>query len=99
MNYLLKLYINGNTPNSMRALENIKKICKEDLQEQYEIMVIDITKTPELAEEDKIIATPTLVKALPSPLRKIIGDLSNKDKVIFGLDIMNLNVNAQKEEL
>lgn len=83
----------------MRALENIKKICKEDLQEQYEIMVIDITKTPELAEEDKIIATPTLVKALPSPLRKIIGDLSNKDKVIFGLDIMNLNVNAQKEEL
>ena len=98
MHYLLKLYINGNTPNSVRALDNLKKICQEDLHTQYKIKVIDITKAPELAEEDKIIATPTLVKALPSPLRKIIGDLSDKEKVLFGLDVMSIN-DKQKEEL
>ena len=89
MKYILKLFITGQTPNSLRALENLKVICKRDLQEgQYELHVVDILKEPQLAEDDKIIATPTLVKKLPPPLRKIIGDLSDKEKVLLGLDLI-----------
>lgn len=87
MRYILKLYVTGQTPNSVRALENLKRIAQENLSEEYEIVVIDILKEPELAERDKILATPTLVKYLPPPLRKIVGDLSNKEKVLLGLDI------------
>jgi len=88
MSYILKLYITGQTPNSIRALENLKKICEEELDEEYEIKVIDILKEPQLAEDDRIIATPTLVKFLPPPLGKIIGDLSDREKCLFGLDLM-----------
>jgi len=87
MGYILKLYITGQTPNSIRAIDNLKEIC-ENLQGDFEVRVIDILKDPQLAEDDKIIATPTLVKELPLPLRKIIGDLSNAEKVLLGLDLV-----------
>ncbi|MDH4183067.1 MAG: circadian clock protein KaiB [Nitrospinota bacterium] len=87
MGYILKLYITGQTANSVRAMENLKEICKE-LVKDYELRIIDILKEPQLAEDDKIIATPTLVKELPPPLRKIIGDLSNTEKVLLGLDLV-----------
>ncbi len=86
--HTLKLYVTGQTPNSMRAIANLKKLCDEQLQGNYEVKVIDILKEPQLAEDDRIIATPTLVKVLPAPLRKIIGDLSDTEKVLFGLDLV-----------
>ena len=86
--YTLKLYVTGQTPNSMRAIANLKQLCDEQLEGNYEVMIIDILKEPHLAENDKIIATPTLVKVLPAPLRKIIGDLSDTDKVLLGLDVV-----------
>ncbi len=88
MKLLLKLYVTGHTPNSVIAFANLKKICEEELIDDYEIKVIDILKEPELAEKDKIIATPTLVKILPTPIRKVIGNLSDKEKVLYGLDLM-----------
>ncbi len=88
MKFQLRLYVVGQTPNSMRALENLKRICEEQLVGQYDLRVIDVLKEPQLAEEDKIIATPTLVKDLPPPLRKVIGDLSDRDKVLVGLDVV-----------
>lgn len=94
VSYKLKLYITGHTTTSRVALENIKRICKSKLSEEYDLQVIDVLKDPQLAEDDKIIATPTLVKKLPAPLRKIIGDLSNTEKVILGLDL----VEVQKEK-
>lgn len=90
MTYLLKLYITGQTPNSVQAMENLKRICEEELKDQYEIKVIDVLKEPQLAEDDKIIATPTLVKELPAPISKIIGNLSDKEKVLLGLDMVNI---------
>jgi len=89
MQYVLKLYVTSQTPNSARALENLQRICEELLEGQYEIRVIDVLKEPQLAEEDKIIATPTLVKHLPSPIRRIIGDLSDRDKVLLGLELVS----------
>ncbi|MBU0617364.1 MAG: circadian clock protein KaiB [Planctomycetes bacterium] len=91
MKYQLRLYVIGQTPNSMRALQNLKRICEEDLVGQYDLKVIDVLKEPQLAEKDKIIATPTLVKDLPAPLRKVIGDLSDRDKVLLGLDVVGAN--------
>jgi circadian clock protein KaiB len=83
----LRLYIAGQTPNSVLALENINKYCKEYLEGRYSIEVIDLLKNPQLAEGDQIFAIPTLVRKVPMPLRKIIGDLSNKEKVLVGLNI------------
>lgn len=88
MKYILKLYTTGETPNSVRALTNLKRICGEELEGDYEIKVIDILKDPQLAEDDKIIATPTLVKKLPPPIRKLIGDMSDREKVLLGLDLI-----------
>lgn len=88
MKYGLKLYITGQTPNSVRAIKNLEEICKRELDGQYELRVIDVLKEPQLAEDDKIIAVPTLVKELPPPLRMIIGDLSDTEKVLLGLDIV-----------
>jgi len=86
--YTLKLYITGKTSNSERALANLKKLCEEDLAEQhYEIQVIDVLEKPQLAEDDKILATPTLIRALPPPIRRIIGDLSDREKILLGLDL------------
>jgi circadian clock protein KaiB len=85
--YLLKLYITGHTPRSERAIANLQRICEEELGGQYEMVVIDILERPQLAEDEKILATPMLIKQLPPPLRRIIGDLSDTDKVILGLDL------------
>ncbi len=84
---LLKLYVTGKTPRSERAMANLHRICQEDLQGQYELSIIDVLEQPQLAEDEKILATPTLTKELPLPLRKIIGDLSDIEKVLLGLDL------------
>ncbi|HVO65694.1 MAG TPA: circadian clock protein KaiB [Syntrophales bacterium] len=85
--YDLRLYVAGQTPKSMEAFENLKKIAEEHLKGRYKIEIIDLMKNPQLARGDQIIATPTLVRKLPKPIRKIIGDLSNKERVLVGLDI------------
>jgi circadian clock protein KaiB len=83
----LRLYIAGQTPKSITALANLKKICEEHLANQYNIEIIDLVRHPELARKDQILAIPTLVRSLPPPLKKIIGDLSNSEKVLLGLDM------------
>lgn len=85
--YLLKLYITGCTPQSERAISNLRRICEKEMQGQFEIRIIDVLQSPELAEQDRIIATPTLVKDLPPPLRRVIGDMSNTERVLMGLDL------------
>jgi circadian clock protein KaiB len=87
----LRLYIAGQTPNSILALKNITRYCMEHLKGKYTIEVIDLLKNPQLAEGDQIFAIPTLVRKVPEPLRKIIGDLSNEDKVLVGLNIRPLS--------
>lgn len=84
---LLKLYVAGNTPKSKVAIENMKKICSDNFPDQYELMIIDVLESPQIAEDEKILATPTLVRELPEPIRRITGDLSNLDQVLIGLDI------------
>ena len=84
---VLKLYVAGQTPKSLVALTNLHKICKEHLEGRYKLRVIDIMKKPQLAREDQILAIPTLVRKLPEPIRKIIGDLSDLDRVLVGLNI------------
>lgn len=86
--FLLKLYITGHTPRSERAINNLRRISEKDLGGRYEMRVIDILDQPQLAEDEKILATPTLIKALPPPLRRIIGDLSDTEKVLLGLDLL-----------
>lgn len=83
----LRLYVAGKTPRSMAALANLKKYCETHLDGQYSIEVVDLLVHPQLAEGDQILAIPTLVKRVPEPIRKIIGDLSNEEKVLVGLDI------------
>ena len=85
--YVLRLFITGMTPNSKRAVENIKKICEEHLEGRYELQVIDIYQQPALAEGEQIIAAPTLIKVLPAPIKKLIGDMSDTKKVLLGLGI------------
>lgn len=86
----LRLYVAGHTPKSITALANLKRICEEYLPGQYEIEVIDLTTSPKLAEGDQILAVPTLVRKLPTPIRRIIGDLSNTERVLVGLDLRYL---------
>ncbi|MBE9228307.1 circadian clock KaiB family protein [Phormidium sp. LEGE 05292] len=83
----LRLYVAGQTPKSLAAFANLKKICEEYIQGQYQIEVIDLVKQPYLAKQDQIVALPTLVKKLPMPIKQIIGDLSNQEKVLVGLEI------------
>ena len=83
----LRLYVAGHTPRSVRALANLRKLCEEHLAGKYSIEVIDLLKAPQLAKGDQIIAVPTLVRKLPEPVRKIIGDLSNSERVLVGLDL------------
>lgn len=87
----LRLYIAGQTPKSVLALQNITKYCTEYLDGQYAIEIVDLLENPQLAEGDQIFAIPTLVRKFPEPLRKIIGDLSNKERVLVGLNIRPLN--------
>ena len=88
--FLLKLYVTGQTPKSERAIANLRRICEEDLGSRYEMAVIDVLERPQLAENEKILATPTLIKVLPPPLRRVIGDLSDTEKVLLGLDMQPL---------
>lgn len=83
----LRLYVAGKNPKSVTALDNLKKFCEENLEGRYSIEVIDLLENPKLAKGDQIIALPTLVRKLPEPLRKIIGDLSNTERVLVGLDL------------
>ncbi len=87
----LRLYVAGQTPNSVRAFANLKKICEEYLAGQYRIEIIDLLVNPQLAKGDQILAVPTLVRKLPEPVRKIIGDLSNTERVLVGLDLRPVN--------
>ena len=86
----LRLYVAGQTPKSMTAFANLKKLCEEHLAGKYRIEVVDLLKNPQLARGDQILAIPTLVRKLPQPLKKIIGDLSNTERVLVGLDIRPL---------
>lgn len=86
-NYVLSLYITGITPKSTRAIQNIKKICEDNLKGRYELEVIDIYQLPMLAKDEQIIASPTLIKKLPRPLRRLIGDMSDKERILSGLDL------------
>jgi circadian clock protein KaiB len=85
--FQLRLYIAGQTPRSIGALANLKRICEEHLQGRYELEVIDLVQNPALASGDQILAVPTLVRRLPEPIKKIIGDLSNRERVLVGLDL------------
>jgi circadian clock protein KaiB len=85
--YCLRLYVAGQTPKSLLAFRNLKEICEEHLQGRYEIEIIDLIENPQLAQGDQILAVPTLVRRLPEPIKKIIGDLSNTESVLVGLDL------------
>jgi circadian clock protein KaiB len=93
--FLLKLYVAGSTPRATTAIENLRRICENDLAGGYELQIIDVLEHPELAEQDKILATPTLIKQLPPPLRRVIGDLSDSQKVLLGLELRQLPADPQ----
>ena len=86
--HILKLYITGRTPRSERAIETLKEICNQDADQDLELINIDVLENPQLAEDEKILATPTVVKELPPPMRRIIGDLTDSEKVLLGLDLL-----------
>ena len=88
--HVLRLYITGMTSQSVRAIANVKKICEEHLQGRYELEVIDLYQQPQLAQGEQIIAAPTLIKKLPLPLRRIIGDMSKTERVLVGLDLKRM---------
>ena len=85
--YTLRLYVTGTTPQSVRAIANVKKICEEYLKGRYELDVVDLYQQPQLAQGEQIIAAPTLIKKLPLPLRRIIGDMSRTERLLVGLDL------------
>ena len=85
--YVLRLYVTGSTPNSMRAISNIRKICETHLHGRYELEVVDLSRNPALAGGEQIIAAPTLIKKLPLPLRRFIGDMSQTERILLGLDL------------
>jgi circadian clock protein KaiB len=89
--YILRLYITGTTSRSVLALTNLKRICEEYLEGRYELEVIDLYRMPSLAKDEQIIAAPTLIKKLPLPFRRIIGDMSDVEKVLMGLDLRKVN--------
>jgi len=87
LTYLLKLYVLGKTGKAERAVNNLREICEHQLAGAYELQIIDVLENPQLAEDEKILATPTLIKQLPPPLRRVIGDMSDRDKVLLGLEV------------
>ena len=93
--YVLRLYITGRTPRSERAIRNLRQMCDEDLGDQFRLEVIDVLEHPQLAEDEKILATPTLIRTLPPPIRRVIGDLSDREKVLLGLDITSQIQNSK----
>jgi len=89
--WILRLYVAGQTPKALTAFGNLKKICEDQLKGKYSIEVIDLMINPQLGKEDQILALPTLVRKLPVPVRKIIGDLSNTERVLVGLDLLTIS--------
>jgi circadian clock protein KaiB len=89
--FVLKLYVTGTSPRTRQAIENLQRICEQDLHGRYQLDIIDVLEHPQAAEDDRILATPTLIKRLPPPLRRVIGDLSDKEKVLFGLEVRPLD--------
>ena len=89
----IRLYVIGKTPRSAKAIEDLKTILEDKFKDQYSLEVVDIFENPGLAEEDKILATPTVIKILPAPIRKIVGDLSDREKVLLGLDLITKEEN------
>jgi circadian clock protein KaiB len=87
--FVLRLYVAGQTPKCVRAFANLKRICEEHLTQRYRIEMIDLLENPQLARGDQILAVPTLVRRLPEPIKKIIGDLSNTERVLVGLDLQS----------
>jgi circadian clock protein KaiB len=85
--FVLKLYVTGATPRANLAIANLRRICEQELQGDYELQIIDVLEHPQLAEDERILATPTLIKQLPPPLRRVIGDLSDSEKVLLGLEL------------
>jgi len=96
--FKLRLYVTGKTAKSERAIANLKEICERDLKGLYELEIIDVLESPQLAENEKILATPTLIKDLPPPLKRIIGDLSNSEKVLLGLDLSPASDSDEQKE-
>lgn len=88
--YLLTLYVTGSSPRAKIAIANLQRLCEHELEGQYELEIVDVLEHPQRAEDEKILATPTLIKQLPLPLRRVIGDLSDKDKVLLGLEVQSL---------
>jgi len=88
--YLLKLYVTGSSARTNVAIANLRRICEQDLAGQYQMEIIDVLEFPQMAEDDRILATPTLIKTLPLPFRRVIGDLSDKEKVLLGLEVQPL---------
>ena len=86
--YVLRLYVSGATPKSLRAINNIKRICEDELKDRYSLEVIDVYQQPELLAQDQVIAAPTLIRQLPAPIRKLVGDLENNEHVLKGLDLV-----------
>jgi circadian clock protein KaiB len=85
--YRFQLYVTGSTPRSLKAISNLKRLCEEHLQGDYDLEVIDMYKNPNVARAEQIVAAPTLIKRLPAPLRRFVGDLSNTQKLLIGLNI------------
>jgi circadian clock protein KaiB len=85
--YSLRLYVTGQTPRSLRSIENLRSLCDKHLKDRYDLQIIDIYQQPSLAKEMQILAAPTLVKALPLPLRRLVGDFSDQNRVVLGLDL------------
>jgi circadian clock protein KaiB len=85
--YVLTLYVTGTSPRTQVAIDNLNHICAEELDGRYELEIVDVLEHPQRAEDERILATPTLIKQLPPPLRRVIGDLSDKDKVLLGLEV------------
>lgn len=85
--YVLRLFVTGKTAKAEAAIANLRRICEEELQGKYELQIVDVLEHPQAAEDERILATPTLIKRLPPPLRRVIGDLSDKHKVLLGLEV------------
>lgn len=96
--YVLRLYVTGTTRNSERAIVNIRRICEEHLRGRYDLDIVDISRHPMLAEGEQIIAVPTLIKKLPLPLRRFIGDMSQTERILLGLDLRKTTERAASEE-
>jgi circadian clock protein KaiB len=96
--YLLRLYVTGTTPRSARAIQNIRALCEEKLHGRYDLEVVDIYQHPEQATPEQVVVTPTLVKKLPLPVRRLIGDLSNAERVLVGLDIVPREIAKPKKD-